>query len=109
MSAEQERMSPLVDGGDIHGHKESEGYRVDVEDAAAAGDRTEKLAKDGHTRLIPQPSDDAHDPLNWSWSKKHIILFIVAFSALLPDYGSATGQLFNPDGAPRVPDSPKNC
>jgi predicted RNA-binding protein with TRAM domain len=26
-----------------------------------------KLAKDGFTVLIPQPSDDDEDPLNWSW------------------------------------------
>ena len=26
-----------------------------------------KLAPDGKTILIPQPSDDPHDPLNWSW------------------------------------------
>lgn len=85
------RTAPLGDRSDIHEYKENEGYEIDVEDAAAGGDRTVKLAKDGHTKLISQPSDDAQDPLNWSWGKKHIILFIVAFSALLPDYGSATG------------------
>ncbi len=26
-----------------------------------------KLAKDGFTVLIPKPSDDEEDPLNWSW------------------------------------------
>ncbi|KAK8037885.1 hypothetical protein PG994_014652 [Apiospora phragmitis] len=94
------RMSPSSDRGGIHEYKEDEGYEVDVEDAPApaVGDRTVKLAKDGHTRLIPQPSDDAHDPLNWPWGKKHIILFIVAFSALLPDYGSATGKFLHQAG-----------
>lgn len=88
-----ERKGPSGDRGGLHEYKEDEGYEVDIEEAAAVGggDRTIKLAKDGHTRLIPQPSDDAHDPLNWSWGKKHLILFIVAYSALLPDYGSATG------------------
>ncbi|KAK8065972.1 hypothetical protein PG997_012719 [Apiospora hydei] len=86
------RMASSGVRGDIHEYKEDEGYDVDVEDAAVS-DRTVKLAKDGHTRLIPQPSSDAHDPLNWPWRKKHMILFIVAFSALLPDYGSATGAV----------------
>lgn len=89
-----EKMAPSGDRGGIHEYKEDEGYEVDVEEAAAVGpsDRTIKLAKDGHTRLIPQPSGDANDPLNWSWRKKHVILLIVAFSALLPDYGSAIGE-----------------
>ena len=41
--------------------------------------------------LVPQPSDDPDDPLNWSWTKKHTILFIVAFTAFLGDYASAAG------------------
>ncbi|KAI1346969.1 major facilitator superfamily domain-containing protein [Xylaria sp. FL0043] len=75
----------------IHEFKESVGYEVDVD--SAEGDDTVKLAKDGHTRLIPQPSEDPADPLNWRQRKKNIILFIVAFAALLPDYGSATGAV----------------
>jgi len=38
-----------------------------------------KTAADGITVLVPQPSDDSHDPLNWSWLKKHTV-----FLALLP-------------------------
>lgn len=77
----------------IHEFHESEGYILDVhvEDAAKASGL--KLAKNGHTVLIPQPSDDVHDPLNWSWAKKHLILFIVSFISFLPDYGSATGAV----------------
>lgn len=52
-----------------------------------------KTAKDNHTVLIPQPSDDPRDPLNWSPVKKHVILFIISFAAFLPDYGSATGAV----------------
>ncbi|KAI1341156.1 MFS general substrate transporter [Xylariaceae sp. FL0016] len=77
----------------IHEYKEAKGYEVDVEDVAAAGGHGFKLAKDGHTRLIPQPSDDPVDPLNWSQTKKNLILAIVAVTALLPDYGSATGAV----------------
>ncbi|GAW23470.1 hypothetical protein ANO14919_130290 [Xylariales sp. No.14919] len=75
----------------IHEFKESVGYEVDVD--SAEGDDTVKLAEDGRTRLIPQPSEDPADPLNWRQRKKNLILFIVAFAALLPDYGSATGAV----------------
>lgn len=50
-----------------------------------------KLAKDGHTVLIPQPTEDPNDPLNWSWRKKHLMLAIVSFTAFLGDYGSGAG------------------
>ncbi|KAH7201386.1 MFS transporter [Fusarium oxysporum] len=70
--------------------KDSEGYiaKVDTEHHGNL-----KTAKDGHTVLIPQPSDDSRDPLNWSPVKKHVILFIISFAAFLPDYGSATGAV----------------
>jgi hypothetical protein len=73
---------------------EVNGYIVDV---SALTDKSLaerlKLAPDGHTILIPQPSDDPNDPLNWSWQKKHIILIIIGMTAFLPDYGSATGAV----------------
>lgn len=73
----------------LHEYAESEGYVIDAEEGGAGI----KLAKDGRTRLIPQPSDDPKDPLNWSSWTKHIMLFIVALTAFLPDYGSATGAV----------------
>jgi hypothetical protein len=73
---------------DIHEHNERDGYIVD-----ATSDTDLKLAADGHTILIPQASDDPNDPLNWSVVRKHVVLFIIAFSAFLPDYGSATGAV----------------
>lgn len=73
---------------------ETKGYIVDVslvtDKALVEG---LKLAKDGHTVLIPQPSNDPNDPLNWSWTKKHVILIIISMTAFLPDYGSATGAV----------------
>ncbi|KAH7014229.1 major facilitator superfamily domain-containing protein [Microdochium trichocladiopsis] len=71
-------------------YQDSEGYIADA-NADSRGDL--KTAKDGHTVLIPQPSDDPNDPLNWSTTKKHVILFIISFAALLPDYGSAVGAV----------------
>lgn len=75
---------------DLHEYKESEGYvtRIDTEHQGNL-----KTAHGGNTVLIPQPSDDPQDPLNWSTVKKHIILFIISFAAFLPDYGSATGAV----------------
>ncbi|KAK6341494.1 hypothetical protein TWF696_008567 [Orbilia brochopaga] len=60
-------------------------------DSEKSGRAGLKLAKDGHTILVPQPSDDPDDPLNWSPFKKHIILFIVALSAFCGDFGSGAG------------------
>jgi hypothetical protein len=74
----------------LHEYKETEGYLIDADDAAS-GDY--KIAKDGHTILIPQPSEDPHDPLNWSRFRKHLVLLIISLTALLPDYGSATGAV----------------
>lgn len=75
----------------LHEYSEEEGYVVDADkEGALTG---VKVAKDGHTRLIPQPSDDPNDPLNWSWGRKHVILLIIAYTSFLPDFGSATGAV----------------
>ncbi len=79
----------------LHEFRETEGYVIDIDTEAGSSVNGQgvKLAKDGHTRLIPQPSDDENDPLNWSWGKKHLILFVISFVSFLPDYGSATGAV----------------
>ncbi|KAJ5934038.1 hypothetical protein N7466_003585 [Penicillium verhagenii] len=41
--------------------------------------------------LVPQPSDDPQDPLNWGSSRKHAVLAVVIACSFLPDYGSVTG------------------
>lgn len=75
---------------DIEEVGEREGYLLDRN---AARDQGWQTASDGHTILIPQPSSSPQDPLNWSTFKKHVILIIVSCTALLPDYGSATGAV----------------
>lgn len=52
-----------------------------------------KIINDGHTVLIPQPSTDPNDPLNWSQSKKNTILLIVSATAFLADFGSSMGAV----------------
>lgn len=74
---------------DLEKNGERAGYALDAN--AISDNSVYQLAKDGHTVLIPQPSDDPHDPLNWTWRKKHLIVFVISVCAFLPDYGSATG------------------
>lgn len=50
-----------------------------------------KTAADGHTVLIPQPTTDPNDPLNWSPMKKHITLFVISVVSFMPDFVSSTG------------------
>lgn len=55
------------------------------------GSEDEKIAADGHTVLIPQPSTDPNDPLNWPPLKKHVILFVISVVAFMPDFASSIG------------------
>jgi hypothetical protein len=41
--------------------------------------------------LIPQPTDDPEDPLNWSRWKKAAILLVIGVNAATSDYSAATG------------------
>lgn len=42
--------------------------------------------------LVPQPTRDPDDPLNWSQTKKHLLLFTIAWAALCADATSAIGS-----------------
>ncbi|KAH7033746.1 major facilitator superfamily domain-containing protein [Microdochium trichocladiopsis] len=70
--------------------QDTNGY---IADASADNRGNLKTAKDGHTVLIPQPSDDPNDPLNWGTVKKHVVLLTVSLAASLPDFGSAVGAV----------------
>ncbi len=76
---------PTVDEVGDHG-----AHVLDVEQLGVEA-RSVKTASDGRTVLIPQPSDNPHDPLNWSPLKKHITLGVVAVVAFMPDFGSSMG------------------
>ena len=41
--------------------------------------------------LIPQPTDDPEDPLNWTALKKAAILLVLGVNAATSDYSAATG------------------
>jgi len=44
-----------------------------------------KVGVDGSI-LIPQPSDDPNDPLNWSWTKKHSTFWALLVCSLFSDW-----------------------
>ncbi|KAF1851655.1 MFS general substrate transporter [Cucurbitaria berberidis CBS 394.84] len=50
--------------------------------------------KDADIILIPQPSEDPNDPLNWSTTKKWTIMSIVAFGSVL--YAAVLAPLLSP-------------
>ncbi|GAB1740466.1 hypothetical protein NU219Hw_g5570t1 [Hortaea werneckii] len=68
------------------------GYVLDA-DKVTSDDGILKTAKDGHTILVPQPSENPNDPLNWPWWKKHAVLLTISFVSFLPDFGTAMGSV----------------
>lgn len=111
---ENMRVDNLLDLDDIG---QRDGYIFNAE-LGHSNTRHLKTTSDGRIILIPQPSDDPNDPLNWSQTKKNIILLVISctgayldlelvlshllqsvhetnfrLAAFLPDYGSATGAV----------------
>ncbi|KAF2429212.1 MFS general substrate transporter [Tothia fuscella] len=59
-----------------------------------------KTTKNGSTVLIPQPSDDPHDPLNWSWMKKHTVFLTLLPGCFLTDWVITWGSVLFEQQAP---------
>jgi MFS family permease len=57
------------------------------------GDLKHGTGKNAHIVLTPQPSEDPNDPLNWSTSRKLIIMLITGMGTIL--YGACFGPLLN--------------
>lgn len=76
---------------DPTGIDENPGAHVLDVNELGAEERGLRTARDGKTVLIPQPSSDPNDPLNWSSVKKHVILFVITMVAFMPDFGSSIG------------------
>ncbi|KAF2280732.1 MFS transporter-like protein [Westerdykella ornata] len=53
------------------------------EEQAIARDANLKYDKTGKILLVPQPSDDPNDPLNWPLWKRDIILFILSLVSVI--------------------------
>ncbi|KAL0575809.1 hypothetical protein V5O48_006163 [Marasmius crinis-equi] len=66
--------SLLTDRGFVHGHQ------VDLQNATNLKRGTGRFA---HVILVPQPSDDPKDPLNWPRWKKEACFWTLAFMASL--------------------------
>lgn len=66
-----------IDTPDLDQVGEREGYVLDAS-LGHASTRHLKTTKDGSIILIPQPSADPNDPLNWSKTKKMVILIVVS-------------------------------
>jgi len=73
---------------------ETEGYVLDEAQLknklGLAPDVALKKSKGGVV-LIPQPTEDSEDPLNWPRWKKSLILLVIAVNACTADYSAATG------------------
>ncbi|OQU96344.1 hypothetical protein CLAIMM_02441 [Cladophialophora immunda] len=52
----------------------------------------ESIEMDGtdYRDVLPRPSTDPNDPLNWSWTEKHLVLFMVAAMAFQGPFDSAS-------------------
>jgi hypothetical protein len=73
---------------------ETEGYLLDEaklkEKLGLSPDVELKKSSKGVV-LIPQPTDDPQDPLNWPRWKKIAIMVVIAANACTADYSAATG------------------
>jgi hypothetical protein len=72
-------------------HTTLPGAKSDLIDPELGRTKGLKITADQDGVLVPQPSDDPQDPLNWSYGKKNAVLAIVIACSFLPDYGSVTG------------------
>jgi hypothetical protein len=54
-------------------------------ESGASSDEDLKTTSDGTIVLIPQPSEDPEDPLNWTEWKKHLVLFTLFLPCLFTD------------------------
>lgn len=68
---------------------------VDSTTSSQPGDIAAEFTIDGKPVLIPKPSDDPNDPLNWSSTRKNITLAIICYLSFFADYGSSTGSITN--------------
>ncbi|EXJ79022.1 hypothetical protein A1O3_08523 [Capronia epimyces CBS 606.96] len=94
ISSEEEKPRPSVATVDLDRIGETQGYVLDEaklrEQYGLAPNVPLKKSKKGVV-LIPQPTDDPDDPLNWPAWKKGLILVVLAVNACTSDYSAATG------------------
>jgi hypothetical protein len=91
MAAAQEMNFPIdpekgsssseLENVDLDQIGEREGYVLDAQ-LGHASTKHLKTTKDGSIILIPQPTDDPNDPLNWSQAKKMLILIVISCTGM---------------------------
>jgi hypothetical protein len=81
---ESSNLEKTVEVPQVHENNDSTSERHgDFRVVANAGITDVKLASDGKIVLIPQPSDDPDDVLNWKAGKKHRVLLSLVFASLV--------------------------
>jgi hypothetical protein len=75
---------------DFAAQPDSDGASLEMQKHKRTGLKT---APDGFTILIPKPSDNPEDPLNWDSFTKYAVLGVIIACSFLPDYGSVTGAV----------------
>ncbi|KAF4302307.1 mfs transporter [Botryosphaeria dothidea] len=91
------------DAGATHAHEVPAGVTSFAREESGGGDiqvlanasvlANVKTTPDGKIILLPQPSDDPEDPLNWSWKKKHLVFGALMLPAFLTDFGITYGAV----------------
>lgn len=95
-SSPNEKSTILADNGKNTRHEPTDttgdpnAHVLDVNELGGEGQGLQ-TAHDGKTILIPQPSSDPNDPLNWSRLKKNVTLFVITVVSFMPDFGSSIG------------------
>jgi hypothetical protein len=87
----REKVSERLRNRDLEADGEyvvQQGFRRGSDGSDSAGSDVSQLktTKDGTTVLIPQPSDDPEDPLNWSWAKKNLVFMTLLPGCFLTDW-----------------------
>lgn len=78
--------NPDVGMGELKAHDEGihSPLKRTVSDESVAMDGTD------YREILPKPSNDPNDPLNWSWAEKHRVMLLVAFMAFQGPFDSAS-------------------
>ena len=92
-NGDNEKATPTTQIVDVERAGETQGYILDeakLREQLGLGANA-VLKKSNGKVLIPQPTDNPDDPLNWSTWKKLAILVVLSVNAATADYSAATG------------------
>jgi hypothetical protein len=82
-------IQPAVSSKDLHKPSTDQIEESNI-DGRGQHERLEKIpirdleTANNVSSPIPQPSDDPNDPLNWSQTRKNIILIVISFAGINP-------------------------